>query len=142
MNNEAYLLHLENVFFMRLFLFGIALAVLVSLLLIFIIVKSLRNKVLYVLLLILGVLIVGGVEIIPVQKDIKNSSIIILNNAKYQVVESGGLRSKNYTMVATIPNDESIFSIKCGAMQGMPWEGENVTIIFAEHSKILLDVRQ
>lgn len=140
MNNDTYLARLNDILSMRLFLFGLALAFLVVLLLIFIIARPLKNKVWYIVLLIVGVLIVGGVEIVPVQKDVKNSSIIILRNADYQVVESGGMRSKNFTMVATVSDNEKVYSIKCGAMREAPWEGKNVTIIFAEHSKILLDI--
>lgn len=140
MNNETYLARLNDILSIRLFLFGLALAFLVVLLVIFILVRPLKNKVRYIVLLIVGVLIVGGVEIVPVHKDVKNSSIIILRNADYQVVESGGMRSKNYTMVATVSDSEKVYSIKCGAMREAPWEGKNVTIIFAEHSKILLDI--
>ena len=139
-NNEIYLLHLNDILSMRLFLFGSALVFLILLLLIFIIAKPLRNRVWYIVLLILGVLIVGSVEIIPIQKDINNSSIITLRNAEYQIVESGGLRSKRYTMVVSIPNSEKVYSVKCGAMREAPQEAKDVTIVFAKHSKLLLDI--
>ena len=140
MHKAKYLSYLNDVFSMHLLFFGIILAVLAVLLMVFLIVRRLRNKAWYVVLLILGVLIVGGVEIIPLRKDIKNSSITMLNNVEYRMIESGGLRSKNYTMVVTIPNSEKVYSIKCGAMQETPHEGKNVTIVFAEHSKMFLDI--
>lgn len=139
-NNEIYLLHLNDILSMRLFLFAIALVFLILLLLIFIIAKPLRSRVWYIVLLILGALIVGSVEIIPVQKDINNSSIITLRNVEYQVVESGGLRSKKYTMVVRVPNSEKVYSIKCGTMREAPREAKDVTIVFAKHSKLLLDI--
>ena len=140
MNNEIYLAYLNDILSMRLVLFCLALVFLLLLFLVFIIVRPLRKKAWYIVLLLLGVLIVGGVEIIPLQKDIKNSSIITLRNAEYKVVESGGLRTNNYTLVATIPDNDEVYSIKCGAMRETPWEDKNVTIVFAEHSKILLDI--